>query len=112
LETEADPALIQGDMQTIRNLMWHYAGLVRSEHRLSRAIRELRHLWLEIEDFYRKTRLSEGLIGLRNSVQAALLVSYAAHRNTANRGCHFREDNLPDVIPLSNGNYPPELNEG
>lgn len=109
---EADPAFIQGDMQTIRNLMWHYAGLVRSEHRLSRAIRELRHLWLEIEDFYRKTRLSDGLIGLRNSIQAALLVSYAAHRNTTSRGSHFREDNFPDVIPLSNGNYPPELNEG
>lgn len=109
---EADPALIQGDMQTIRNLMWHYAGLVRSEHRLNRAIRELRHLWLEIEDFYRKTRLSDDLIGLRNSIQSALLVTYAAHRNTTSRGCHFWEDDFTGGIPLSNGNYPPELNEG
>jgi L-aspartate oxidase len=92
--------------------MWHYAGLVRNEHRLNRAIRELRHLWLEIEDFYRKSRLSDGLIGLRNSIQAALLVSYAAHRNITSRGCHFREDDFPDGIPSSNGNYPPELNEG
>jgi L-aspartate oxidase len=89
---EADPALIQGDMQTIRNLMWHYVGLVRSEYRLKRATRELRHLWQEIDDFYRKTRLNDGLIGLRNSIQAALLVANAALRNTTSRGCHYRED--------------------
>jgi L-aspartate oxidase len=89
---DADPNLIQGDMQTIRNLSWHYVGLVRSEYRLNRAIRDLRQLWLDIEEFYRKTRLSDGLLGLRNSVQVALIVAYAAHRNRHSRGCHFRED--------------------
>jgi L-aspartate oxidase len=82
-------------MQTIRNLMWHYVGLVRSETRLIRAIRELDHLRLNIEDFYRKARLSDGLIGLRNAVQTALLVSRAAQRNRTSRGCHFREDAHP-----------------
>jgi L-aspartate oxidase len=89
---DADPNLIQGDMQTIRNLMWHYVGLVRSEYRLTRAIRDLRQLWLDIEEFYRKTRLSDGLLGLRNSAQAALIVAYAAHRSRRSRGCHYRED--------------------
>jgi L-aspartate oxidase len=42
LVADADPALIQGDMQTIQNIMWHYVGLARSADRLSRAIRELR----------------------------------------------------------------------
>jgi L-aspartate oxidase len=89
---EVDPNLIQGDMHSVRNLMWHYVGLVRSEYRLNRAIRDLRQLWLDIEEFYRKTRLSDGLIGLRNSVQTALIVAYAAHRNRVSRGCHYRED--------------------
>jgi L-aspartate oxidase len=89
---DADPTLIQGDMQTIRNIMWHYVGLVRSEHRLNRALRELSHLWSEIEAFYRKTRLTDGLIGLRNSAQAALIVARAARMNPRSRGCHFRED--------------------
>jgi L-aspartate oxidase len=79
-------------MQTIRNLMWHYVGLVRSEYRLNRALRELRHIWLDIEDFYKKTRLSDGLIGLRNSVQVALIIAQAAHRNKVSRGSHYRED--------------------
>jgi L-aspartate oxidase len=89
---EADPALIQGDMQSIRNLMWHYVGLLRSAYRLNRAKRELRHLWFEIEDFYRKTRLTDTLIGLRNSAQVALIVAQAASHNRSCRGSHYRED--------------------
>jgi L-aspartate oxidase len=89
---DTDPTLMQGDMQTIRNLMWHYVGLVRSEHRLNRALRELRHLWLEIDDFYRKSRLTDDLIGLRNSVQTAMIVARAARQNPISRGNHYRED--------------------
>jgi len=96
--------LMQGDMQTIRNLMWHYVGLVRSEYRLNRALRELRHLWLEIEDFYRKTRLSDELIGLRNSVQAAMIVARAARQNPISRGNHYREDSRG----ISNGAHAPD----
>lgn len=92
LVADSDPALIQGDMQTIQNIMWHYVGLVRSGDRLSRAIRELRHLQNEIETFYRTTKLSDGLIGLRNAVEAALVVAQAARHNRQSRGCHYRQD--------------------
>jgi L-aspartate oxidase len=92
LSADPDPALIQGDMQTIQNIMWHYVGLVRNADRLSRAIRELRHLWNEIETFYRTTKLSDGLIGLRNAVEVALIVAQAAQHNRQSRGCHFRQD--------------------
>jgi len=79
-------------MQTIQNIMWHYVGLVRSGERLSRAIRELRHLQNEIETFYRTTKLSDGLIGLRNAVEVALIVAQAAQHNRQSRGCHYRQD--------------------
>jgi L-aspartate oxidase len=94
LTDDRDPALIQGDMQTIQNIMWHYVGLVRSGDRLSRAIRELRHLQNEIETFYRTTKLSDGLIGLRNAVEAALIVAQSAQHNRQSRGCHFRVDSV------------------
>jgi L-aspartate oxidase len=94
LTADPDPALIQGDMQTIQNIMWHYVGLVRSGERLSRAIRELRHLWNEIETFYRTTKLSDGLIGLRNAIEVALIVAQAAQHNRESRGCHFRQDSV------------------
>jgi L-aspartate oxidase len=92
LVAEADSALIQGDMQTIQNIMWHYVGLARNTERLARAIRELRHLWNEIETFYRVTKLSDGLIGLRNAVEVALIIADAALHNRQSRGCHYRED--------------------
>jgi len=92
LEEEADPALIWRDMRTIQHTMWHYVGLARSAGRLARALRDLNHLQQEIDDFYHKTRLNDALIGLRHSVQAALIVAQAAKRNQVSRGSHYRDD--------------------
>jgi len=92
LEEEADPALIWRDMRTIQHTMWHYVGLVRSARRLARAMRDLNHLREEIEDFYRTTRLNDALIGLRHSVQVALIIAEAAQHNRTSRGCHYRDD--------------------
>jgi len=87
-----DPALIRQDVDTIKRIMWNYVGLVRSARRLERAIDDLSHLQVEIDKFYRATRLTDGLIGLRNSVLAALIVARAAWENKVSRGCHYRED--------------------
>jgi L-aspartate oxidase len=94
LTKDSDPALIKGDMQTIQNVMWHYVGLVRSGDRLARAIRELRHMQTEIETFYRKTKLSDGLIGLRNAVEVSLIIAQAAQHNRQSLGCHYRTDSV------------------
>lgn len=91
-----DPALIEGDMLTIRNTMWHYVGLIRTADRLNRADRELRHLFHEIETFYRSARLNDALIGLRNAIQAARIVTFSARRNRVSRGTHYRADAPPE----------------
>jgi L-aspartate oxidase len=87
-----DPALFHQDLETIRRTMWYYVGLIRATYRLRRAIDDLRHLQREIDFFYRHTQLSDTLIGVRNSVQAALIVARAAWENHTSRGCHYRED--------------------
>lgn len=87
----ADPVLISQDMRSIKYLMWNYVGLVRTSDRLRRAIRELRHLQIEIEEFYRTTQLTDGLIGLRNAIQTAIIVTQAAWANKTSMGCHYRE---------------------
>ncbi len=88
----ADPVLVYRDSRTIQHTMWLYVGLARNTHRLARALRELNHLWEEIDGFYRATRISDELIGLRNMAQAAWVVSRAAWQNRGSRGCHYRED--------------------
>lgn len=92
LEDYADPALIQQDLSTIQHIMWNYVGLIRSSKRLERALGDLRALQDDINRFYRTTRLNDALIGLRNSVEAALMVADAAWRNRESRGCHYRTD--------------------
>jgi L-aspartate oxidase len=89
---DADPALIWRDMRTIQYTMWHYVGLIRSAVRLTRALSDLYHLKEEIDNFYRTTRLNDALIGLRQSIQAALIVATAAQHNRVSRGCHYLED--------------------
>ena len=88
---EADPTLISQDMLSIQQLMWNYVGLVRTTARLARARRELGRLELEIEQFYRTTRLSDELLGLRNATRTALVVTKAAWQNKQSMGCHWRE---------------------
>jgi L-aspartate oxidase len=85
-----DPALISQDMSVIKHIMWNYVGLVRTSSRLQRAISELRNLEYEIERFYRKVCLTDGLIGLRNAVRSSLIVTLAAWENKNSIGCHFR----------------------
>ncbi len=92
----ADPVLVYRDRRTIQHVMWLYVGLARSTRRLARALRELNHLWEEIDGFYRATRLSDDLIGLRNLAQAAWVVTRAAWHNRQSRGVHCREDTQLD----------------
>jgi len=86
-----DSALISQDMSVIKNIMWNYTGLIRTTERLQRALRELRHLESEIERFYRAVKLTDGIIGLRNAVRAAIIVTIAAWENKTSVGCHYRQ---------------------
>jgi L-aspartate oxidase len=88
----ADPVLVYRDRRTIQEIMWYYVGLARSSRRLGRALRDLTHLWESIDDFYRASQLDDDLIGLRNTAQAARVVTRAAWHNRQSRGAHFRVD--------------------
>jgi L-aspartate oxidase len=86
-----DPALIAQDFSVIQHMMWNYVGLVRTTPRLERALRELRSLETEIERFYRVSKVTDGLVGLRNAVRSAVIVAAAAWENKTSLGCHYRE---------------------
>ncbi len=88
---DPDPALINQDMSSIKNIMWNYVGLVRNHRRLQRAIRELRNLENEIEKFYRKANITDALIGLRNAVRTSIIIANSAWEDRQSRGCHYRE---------------------
>lgn len=91
-QAEPDPALITQDMSVIQHMMWNYVGLSRSTARLQRALDELRHLESQIEGFYRTSTVTDELIGLRNAVRTAIIVTMSAWENKTSAGCHYRED--------------------
>ncbi len=87
-----DPALIKQDWNTLRHIMWNYVGLVRTEKRLKRAIFDLRHLYWEIEEFYRRAKITRALLELRNGILLGYIIAMAAYKNRGSRGCHYRKD--------------------
>ena len=96
---EPDDELITQDLSLIRNTMWNYVGLVRTGKRLDRATNLLRELKNEVDSFYADNRLTPRLLTLRNAVQTALLVTYAALRNPHSLGSHYRNDSLDRPSP-------------
>lgn len=87
---DIDPALVQQDWLIIKHTMWNYVGLVRSNKHLERANKILLGLQSEIESFYSHAKINDNLIGLRNGIQTALLILYAASKNRESIGCHYR----------------------
>jgi len=84
--------LIEHDKKEIQQTMWDYGGIVRSDLRLQRALRRIEFLREEITDFYRRTKVSEGLIELRNLVLVAELIVRSALQRKESRGLHFTTD--------------------
>lgn len=87
-----DPALIAQDWSKIRNTMWNYVGVSRTQDRLMRAFTDLRKLTKDLQDFYKETALSKPIIDLFHGSQAAYTITLAALRNKETKGCHFRAD--------------------
>jgi len=86
---EIDNALIAQDWLNIKHTMWNYVGLVRTKARLHRAQQIFRHLSTEIEDFYRKAKMTKEIIQLRNGVTTAYAITNFAIEDRTSRGCHY-----------------------
>ena len=91
-EEPGDPALINQDWMTIRTTMWNYAGVIRTRKRLERAQSALEYLRHRIEKFYREAAMSPALVGLRDGIDVALLITRAALANPVSAGAHYRVD--------------------
>jgi L-aspartate oxidase len=84
--------LLSHNMQEIQSVMWDYVGIVRSGLRLNRALRRINLLEREIEDFYKRAKISPQLLELRNVVTTAKLIITSALKRKESRGLHYTTD--------------------
>jgi L-aspartate oxidase len=89
VEEAVDPALVRQDWLTIRSTMWNYAGIIRTAKRLERAKADLEYLRHRIEKFYREAGMSVSMVGLKQGIQVALMITHAALANPVSLGAHF-----------------------
>jgi len=83
---------ISHDRREVQQLMWDYVGIVRSNYRLERAYRRMKLIRKEIEDYYRKTKVTVPLLEVRNIAETALLIVRSAMRRKESRGLHYTTD--------------------
>jgi L-aspartate oxidase len=100
-ENAEEWVVIEHDRREVQQLMWDYVGIVRSTSRLKRAERRLRLIRREVEDYYRKTRVTMPLVELRNLAETALVIVRSALSRKESRGLHYTSDHPMTVPRLS-----------
>jgi L-aspartate oxidase len=84
--------VIEHDRREIQQIMWDLVGIVRSNVRLLRAARRLRLIREEIEEYFRRTKITLEILELRNMAETALLIVDAAITRKESRGLHYTTD--------------------
>lgn len=76
----------------IRHMMWNLVGIVRSDFRLELALRRIREIKRDVNEYYWRYSVTADLVELRNITDVAEIICVSALNRRESRGLHFNRD--------------------
>lgn len=102
--TYDERVLITHSVSEVKQTMWDYVGIVRSNLRLERAAQRIHNIFMETEALYKKTIVFQEILELRNLVACSHMIIKSAKIRKESRGLHYTID-YPDTLstdPVAN----------
>lgn len=87
-----DEVLVSHNWDELRRCMWDFVGIVRNNERLHRAERRIDLLQSEVKDYYKRHKVTNDLLELRNLVLVSRLIIQCALQRKESRGLHYTLD--------------------
>ena len=90
--TADEKILITHNFKEVKQTMWDYVGIVRSNKRLERAAKRIQTVFEEMEEFYKRTKVFTEILELRNLIATAHIIIKSARMRKESRGLHYTID--------------------